>query len=183
MQARKDNRLQNFDYSTKGAYFVTICTKDRKKLLWKKNVGAVIDRPQITPHPQLNFIQINKENLSKYGLIVDKAINQIDVIYENLASVEKYVIMPNHIHLIIRLQPPLDNAVCGQDAVCGRSMTAPTISRIIKQLKFYVTKQIDFSIWQKLFHYHIIRNDEEYKEIYKYIDENPTYWCNDCYYE
>ena len=53
-------------------------------------------------------------------------------------------------------------------------MVAPTISRVVKQMKGYVTKQIGVSIWQKLFYDHIIRNLEDYEEHVKYIRENPT---------
>ena len=55
-------------------------------------------------------------------------------------------------------------------------MVAPTISRVVKQLKGCVSKQIGFSIWQKLFYDHIVRNREDYNEINKYIHENPMNW-------
>ncbi len=64
-----------------------------------------------------------------------------------------------------------------------RAMRAPTISTVINQMKGYVTKQIGFSLWQKLFHDHIIRNEEEYRKIWEYIDTNPLKWEDDCYFE
>ena len=75
--------------------------------------------------------------------------------------------MPNHIHLIVRL---------GSD---GRTMCVPTISRIIKQCKEYVTKQIGYSIWHTRFHDRIIRDEEEYQNKWRYIDENPARWAED----
>lgn len=71
--------------------------------------------------------------------------------------------MPDHIHMIIFIMPNEN----------GRTQFAPTLSRIIKQFKGSITKQIGFSIWQKSFNDHIIRNEKSYLEIWKYIDGNP----------
>jgi len=79
--------------------------------------------------------------------------------------------MPNHIHIIVAI-----------DTNHGRAMRAPTISTIINQMKGYVTKQIGYSIWQKLYHDHIIRGESDYRRICKYIDENPDRWAEDEYY-
>ncbi|MEG1887523.1 MAG: hypothetical protein RR177_05285, partial [Oscillospiraceae bacterium] len=62
------------------------------------------------------------------------------------------------------------------------TMRAPTIATAINQMKGYVTKQIGISLWQKLFHDHIIRNEREYQKIWQYIDENPLKWEEDCFY-
>ena len=85
---RKKNRLDNYDYSSCGAYFITVCTLERRNYFWE-NVGAIIDRPQ------------NVE-LSPYGKMVDNAIQSIPSAYPAL-SLESYVIMPNHIHLLLRV--------------------------------------------------------------------------------
>lgn len=61
-------------------------------------------------------------------------------------------------------------------------MRAPTVSTIINQMKRYVTKQIGFSLWQKLFHDHIIRNEAEYQKIWEYIDTNHLKWQEDEYF-
>ncbi len=61
-------------------------------------------------------------------------------------------------------------------------MVAPTMSRIVKQLKGYVSKQIGAAIWQKSFHDHIIRNQKDYDEIYNYICKNPIRWRYDKLY-
>lgn len=152
---RKINRLKKYDYSSDGAYFITICTKDKKQIFW--NVGASIARP-------------NKILLSKYGQIVEKSIIQISEIYKGI-KVDKYVVMPNHIHMLISIYN--EN---------GRAMHAPTISQIVQQLKGIVTKQIGYSVWQKLFHDHIVRNKNDYEKIWQYIDTNPQNWQKDCFY-
>ena len=98
---RKPNRLQQYDYSSHGAYFITFCTQDRKNLLWK-NVGASVACPQ-------DVI------LSEYGRIAEQSIQNIPQRYP-MVSVDHYVIMPNHIHLLLRIN-------LGED---GRAMLAPT---------------------------------------------------------
>ena len=149
--ARKKNRLQNYDYSSYGAYFITVCTKDKRNYFWK-NVGATIGRPQDI-------------ELSLYGEIVSNAIKNISSMYPALL-VERYVIMPNHIHLLLR--------ICSDEL--GRPMVAPTMSRVINQLKGYASKQIGKPIWQKSFHDHIIRNQKDYEEHINYIYYNPVRW-------
>jgi REP element-mobilizing transposase RayT len=174
---RKINRLENYDYSSCGAYFVTICTAKRENHFWNvgavigrpqddgnATVGAVIGRPPIIEHPQ-------DVTLSEYGKIVDDAINHISIIYPAL-SVEHYVIMPDHIHLLLMICPDEN----------GRPMTAPTISWVMNQLKGNVTKRIGHAIWQKSFYDHVIRNKNDYDKHVKYIYENPINWqfdnCN-----
>ena len=151
---RKQNRLTNFDYSQNGAYFITICTKNMECILSKirayesnNYVGADIIRPK----------------LSEYGIIVDKAINSIEDCYDTV-KVDKYVIMPNHIHLLISIHNN-DNG--------GRMVSAPTI---VGSLKRYVSKQVGYSIWQKSFYDHIIRNEDDYINHLQYINENPKKW-------
>ena len=92
------------------------------------------------------------------------------LIYET-AVVDNYVIMPNHIHMVIILHS-------GR----GRAMRAPTISRVINQFKGYATKQIGYSIWQKLFHDRIICDEDEYQKIWHYININPQIWKENCFY-
>lgn len=154
---RKPNRLPCFDYSIPGAYFITICTKERKCVFWD-NVGASIARPQ-------------KPTLSWCGRIVDAAIRSIPTHYPAI-TMDHYVVMPNHIHLLLQINTDRD----------GRPMVAPTISCIVQQFKGVVTKQIGYSIWQKLFHDHVIRGENDYLKIWQYIDDNPAKWEEDCFY-
>jgi len=151
---RKNIRLKEYDYSTAGYYFITICTKSKRKILSTIDVGTRIARP------------------SDIGLIVESSVLQISEKYENV-SLEKYVIMPNHVHMILALQH-LDNN--------GRAMRVPTISTIINQFKGYVTKQVGVSLWQARFIDHIIRNENDYLIHWQYIDNNPAKWIEDRYY-
>lgn len=158
---RKNIRLDNYDYKSNGAYFITICTKERKHLFWKEetDVGANCVRP-------LEY------QLSTAGTIADEEIKGINNIYGSNIRIEKYVIMPNHIHMIIVIDSFSD----------GRTQFAPTVSRIIKQFKGVITKKIGESIWQRSFYDHIIRNENEYIQIWDYIDTNPIKWADDEYY-
>ena len=109
--------------------------------------------------------------LSDAGIIIEAAINEIPSRYPSI-ELDKYVIMPNHLHMIVIIAQP----------EVGRAMRAPTISTVINQLKGHVTKQIGHSIWQKLFYDHIIGNREECLRIWEYVDENPASGEDDEYF-
>ena len=104
-------------------------------------------------------------------MIVDETIFNISKYYHTV-FVDKYIIMPNHIHMILFLYQ--------NEAEHNKS--APAISLVVNQMKGYITKKAVFPLWQKSFHDHIIRNEEKYKEIWKYIDNNPLKWELDKYY-
>ena len=85
---RKRNRLEKYDYSSSGAYFITICTEGRREILSRIIVGGdVLDAPE-------------KEELLPYGEIAENYIHQLNDFYEDIA-VDRYVIMPNHIHIML----------------------------------------------------------------------------------
>jgi REP element-mobilizing transposase RayT len=136
-----------------------------------------LNRPQGNP-PQNPLSQSNLAQvcLSEYGSVVERAIQGISEHYPQ-AEVKKYVIMPNHVHLILLLK---DNGSTSSD---GRLIIAPTqVSTIVQQLKRSVSKDIGFSFWQRSFHDHIIRGKADYRRICQYIRENPSQWHKDCYY-
>ena len=94
---RKNPRLDGFNYNQGGAYFITICTHNRKRILSKISVGTgVLDCPKI--------------QLSHYGEIADKYIKQLNDFYNSI-TVDKYVVMPDHIHLILMLQSGLQKKI------------------------------------------------------------------------
>ena len=154
---RKQNRLPAYDYSDANAYFVTVCTEGRKNLFWT-NVGATNGRPQDI-------------SLSEQGRIVDEHIRQIPNHYPAV-SVDCYVIMPNHIHLLLQIHSTAD----------GRPMVAPTISTVINQMKGVISKNIGFPVWQKGFYDHVIRGEADYQETWQYIVGNPGKWADDKLY-
>jgi len=161
---RKLNRLTNFDYSRNGLFFITICTIDRKKCLSEiLDVGdGVLDVPIV--------------RLTDYGKIVNDQINEINSVYAKL-KIMKYVIMPDHIHMILFISD-YETENGGRP---GAASPTKSVNQIINGLKTISTKQIGFSVWQRSFHDHIIRNEREFLEICNYIDNNPINWVNDIY--
>ena len=91
-----------------------------------------------------------------------QGILQIAEHYENIV-VDKYCIMPDHIHLILRIESDID----------GRMISAPTVSTAIGSMKRWVSRQIGKPVWQKSFYDHSIRNQQDYDEIGEYIENNP----------
>ena len=156
---RKTTRLKSFDYNTQGAYFITICTENKKQILSRIVGGDVLDAPK------------NIE-LLPYGKIADKYINQLNNFYNNI-TIDEYVIMPNHIHIMLSM---LEN---------GASRTSPPtqqhsfVSQFVSTLKRFCNKEYGKNIWQRSFYDHVIRNRKDYEEHFRYICENPARWYFD----
>ena len=88
----------------------------------------------------------------------------------NDVKIAKYVIMPNHVHMII--------VICSEAGDRGRS----PLQYVVRNIKSYVTKWAGFPVWQKSFYDHIIRNDDDYCQIAEYIENNPAKWVYDRFY-
>ena len=144
---RKSIRIGDYDYSTPGAYFITVCTANREKFFWTDRRGELRSPANVT--------------LSDIGVIVDNEIKKLNSVYDAV-RVDKYCIMPDHIHMILTIET----------AEGERTQFAPTISRVIKQFKGSITKQVGRPIWQKSFYDHGIRNQQDYDEIWQYIENN-----------
>ncbi len=163
---RKRLRLKNYDYSMPGAYFITICTYDKKCTL-SHIVGAIHESPEA--------------ELTECGKIVDNIIRNIPMHIK--ASIEQYVIMPNHIHLLVRITDDEDLRAIRESPLRCRSV----ISKLVGYLKMNSSKRIHnmfgyTSVWQRDFHDHIIRDERDYERIAQYIQENPIKWQDDCFY-
>ena len=154
---RKHPRLKAYDYRENGCYFVTICVRDHKPLL-----GCVVVRRAGCPHPAGQAAV--EMRLSHEGEVTQYYIEQIPRVYREVL-LDQYVVMPNHIHLLLLLEDG-----------------SPSISTIINQMKGAATKRIGRSVWQKLFHDHIVRDEHEFLEIWQYIATNPARWLDDCFY-
>ena len=156
LRTRKKNRIEGYDYSSRGAYFITICVEERTAFLWEQGVEIV--------HP-------DQPPLSQYGLIVDTAIRQIAEHYDNIV-LDRYCIMPDHVHMIVFILPNGKNHYPPVDDERTYS-THATIQTMVGSMKRWVSKQIGFPIWQKSFHDRILWNQEEYREVCQYVSENP----------
>ena len=94
---RKTTRLEQVDYNRAGAYFITVCTKERRCLLSQIVGTGVPDGP---------FVE-----LLPHGQIVKKYIDQLSDFYNDVLSVEQYVIMPNHVHMLLFIKPKDDDSL------------------------------------------------------------------------
>ena len=162
LRKRKTNRLREYDYSQNGAYFITICVQNRHEILCKiVGEGSALPRNRTNARPETI--------LTSLGNIVDEYIRMIPEKYPNV-QIDTYVIMPDHVHMVLVINH-------------GRADPAPTIGNIMGWFKYATTKQIahcwntfDNHFWQRSYHDHVIRNDNEYYAICQYIDENPMRW-------
>lgn len=107
----------------------------------------------------------DKINLTKEENVVKQNINKIEQIYKNVI-IDEYVIMPNYIHILLLIN----------------YKSSTTISKIIKHLKTNITREIEYSVWQKSFYEHIVRNQKEYLKIKEYIKNNVINWRKDKYF-
>lgn len=177
----KSNRLEVWDYGNISFYYITICTKNRINYL--------------------SEIKDNEIHLTKIGGIVKTNIEKIIVKFPKI-EIDKYIIMPNHIHLIIFIKDKLNNpsTIKEGDTInrvstnqsesfkVSNPMKNNSISTIVRWLKAKSTYEIRHKLdknefgWQRNYHDHIIRNEKELEEIRKYIEYNPHNWEEDDYY-
>ena len=168
---RKSTRLKNFDYSSAGAYFVTICVRDRMQILSEiartdlmsanKTIGIAVGEGLAPPEITVK--------LKPCGEIVKEQLQLIETRFLGV-TVEDYVIMPDHIHAVIFLHgkaggaspsPTLDDVICAFKSLTSRSC---------KQ-KYGIEKMFQRSSAE-----HIVRDREDYETRRKYIYENPKRW-------
>ena len=166
---RKYIRLKNYDYSSNGMYFITICAQNRNHYF-----SEITEDPQCVGEAALDVPIVR---LTDYGKIVNDQINEINSVYAKL-KIMKYVIMPDHLHMIIYLFDE-NNVIVGTSRT--PSPTNAVIPSLISVFKRFVNKKTGCNIWQRSYHDHIIRNEREFLEICNYIDNNPINWVNDIY--
>ena len=177
---RKKNRLVGYNYSSPGYYYITICSQNREKIFWTEignstssesahNDTATSCRgehcsPALKNHcTKYNYTQM----LSTVGITVKEAIEKIPLVYTNVRVV-KYCIMPNHIHMVLKIVSEDEN----------RKLS---VSQIVKQLKGVVTKKVGngITIWQKSYYDEILFDNREKYPVYRYIEENPYNYEDD----
>ena len=143
--SRKNPRLPGYDYATPNYYFVTICTWEKKCIFGSGT------------------------QLSGNGKIAEQGLLEVNKHFPTV-KLDKFVVMPNHIHGIFVLEEG-----------------APNLSAVIGQYKSYVSRQIRLrmpgvKVWQSSYHDHVIRDQKAYEKIWLYIDANPLNWEKDCFF-
>ena len=163
---RKNHRLKNYDYTSYGYYFVTICTNHFKMTLSKITDNSFEVVPTII------------------GEQVVKSWYKIEELYN--AEIISFVLMPNHIHGVVKLNNKSLQSVSNKKY---RFESAnDSLSKIIGDFKSVTTRKykeiygVDESLWQKSFYDEIITSDEHYFNVLQYINENPRIWKEDKYF-
>lgn len=158
LKHRRSLRLSGYDYSQVGAYFITICVKDRKCLL--------------------GSIRNDRMQLNSHGRIAAYSWNWLSQAYDYV-ELDEYVIMPNHLHGIIIIT----NFRGGSRTAPTDECKVKPLGRLIGAFKTISTKQMNLirkitgvPFWQRNFHEHVIRDDHSLNRIRDYILANPLRW-------
>ena len=142
---RKNPRMKHYDYRTPNYYFITMCTHEKQCMF---GMG---------------------DRLTAYGLLAQQGLAELEQHFPDI-KVDKFVVMPNHVHAILVLQE-----------------NSAALSVVIGQYKSFVARMIhrtepEKKIWQTSYHDHVIRNQKSYENIWLYIDSNPSNWSKDCFF-
>ncbi|KFJ42053.1 transposase [Francisella philomiragia] len=179
MLKRANHRLENFDYSQNGYYYVTICTKDRISYF-----GEITSDGEMI--------------LNNCGSLVFKALKNVPQFYNDV-FLDEFIVMPNHIHAIVIIQNKINVGTeqCSvqsnnlaketMTAQCAVTTKKSNLSQIIKSYKNVCTKQIRNNLglsnfqWQRSFYDHIVRDEQSLLKIREYVQNNPVKWHLDKY--
>ena len=171
---RRTIRLQEYDYSSDGLYFVTICVHEHRSLF-----GTIIN---------------DTMHLSDAGQMVQEWYYRSEEHFLNIKCLEM-IIMPNHFHCVWKLEEA-DQHICfeNESKTKGRHAGLPlhrvvqwfktmTTNAYINGIKQHGWKPFNTRLWQRNYYEHIIRDQRAYEEIAAYIIENPINWRNDELYK
>jgi REP element-mobilizing transposase RayT len=154
---RKPTHMKSFDYSENYRYFITICADKKRDLFSSIAVGEGLAPPE--------------NRLSSIGAIISEQLALLPERYP-MIEIENYVIMPNHIHMILRIEDT------------GGASPSPTSHAVVCTLKSLVTRECRRTgymdkVWQRGYYDHVIRGENDYRKIWDYIDNNPAHWAED----
>ena len=158
---RRSPRLQAYDYSQPGAYFVTLVTHERVSLL-----GGVVD---------------GEVKLSHNGNAVNDAWLWLPSQFPHV-ELDEFVVMPNHLHGVVWLAGPLSGTGVSRNAPTKPGPRKP-LGQVIGAFKTVSTKQVNAALgtpgrplWQRDFYDHVVRNEQDLHRIREYIRNNPLQW-------
>ena len=137
---------------------MTICTKERAQILGTVVGGGVLDAPCV--------------QLSEFGVIVERRIQAVSEQYDRI-TIPHYVIMPNHLHMMI---------VVEEGSSRTPTPTNQTIPALVSTIKRMTNRDAGVVLWQRGYHDHIIRDENDFLRHWNYIDINPAKWSEDEYY-
>ena len=178
-------RMETQNYSENYTYFLTILCKNRSHLLGQTDdipvVGRECVRDGVLDVPPLD----NSENLqakiklSDIGKIVDNKLCEISKKSDSV-DIDKYVIMPNHIHVLLSVKQTDGTSRTPSLTRCSRQNEV--IPRFVSYLKRSTNKEAGIEIWHRSYYDHVIRDAADYLARLKYIERNPIRWFTDKYY-
>lgn len=152
---RKSPRLEGFDYSQNGAYFITICVQNRLNLF-----GQIIEQEMI---------------LNDASRMIQSYLQEIPTKFADVKP-DLFVVMPNHIHIIIAKTSENPNSNISSIVQWLKRITT---NQYIKGVKQNNWRPFNKRLWQQSFYDHIIRNDEALKRLREYVLYNPQLWEKD----
>ena len=171
---RKKLRLKDYDYSSTGAYFVTISSKDKEHIFSKIDYSLfenydILDSKIVGD----GAFDVPQPILTPIGKIVEKYLLSSESI--SGVTIAEYIIMPNHIHFIVFLEP--EKFKHGSNGTSrAPSPTNKMLPHIVSTFKRFVNKDIGENIFQRSYMEHVIRDLDDYNIKRKYIYENPLRW-------
>lgn len=167
---RRSVRLRDHDYRSSGAYFIIICTHDRRRSLGEVVDGAVI--------------------LSADGKIVEQCWLRLPKLFP-WVELDKYVVMPNHLHgIIIGTGNASDSVAVASPDAPAHGTVPGSVGAVIQSFKSISARRVNLirkrrgdqnPLWQQNYYEHVIRNDKSLSEVRDYIDANPYNWDYDEY--
>lgn len=173
LRQRRSPRLQGYDYSQAGAYFITICTQDRIQLF-----GDVVEETV---------------RLSQAGEIAQEALICIPEYWSNRIDLDAAVVMPNHIHAILLF---VGTRFCvsentGPDERFSDVQKHPRkLGNVVNAYKGGVTRRIraahdmpNLRVWQARYHDHIVRDESDLTRLREYVHYNRARWEADRFYD
>lgn len=156
ISSRVSIRLPGHDYSQNGMYYVTLCTTDRKNIF-----GSIAEKTML---------------LNDKGSLVKDHLLLLRNHYHHVL-LREYVIMPNHVHMIIEFVA----MCCCTESLPGAINRAPTVTlgQVVGAFKAGVSRAVGHTIWQRNYYEHVIRNEIDYNKIAEYMRNNPADWGED----
>jgi len=150
--SRKSLRLADYDYSTAGYYFVTICIREQQCLL-----GEIV----------ADVVRLNSagQMITSAWTVLPERFEQVDL--------DLFVVMPNHIHGIVVLKKGITLTRVIQ------AFKSISTHEYIRGVRGQGWKKFDGTLWQRSFYDHVIRNDQDLSRIQEYIVNNPLQWALD----
>jgi putative transposase len=160
----KSVRIRGYDYSQPGAYFITICTSQKKMVFGEVTQGII--------------------HLSKLGGTANQELEQLSLNFSKI-HLDVFVVMPNHIHVLITISAK-DALIQAANPEAFRHPVSGSIPTIVRAYKSAVTRRAGMlrnnpisDVWQRNYYEHVVRTEREKEQICAYIISNPDRWDTD----